>query len=128
MMMMMMYVCMYYKIRHLYTHAHLPCRLGLKNAPTAPLQRGKTPTNECPGYDTRQSDGEVLVMLGLWVIWSTLHCHCSQCHSSKECFSYDRALSMGSIELNCIHILNWIGWIRNVWINWIAWKRNVFGN
>ena len=22
--------------------------------------------NECPGYDTKQSDGEVPVMLGLW--------------------------------------------------------------
>ena len=27
--------------------------------------------NECPGYDTKQSDGEVPVMLGLWGIWST---------------------------------------------------------
>ncbi len=28
-------------------------------------------TNECPGYDTKQSDGEVLMMLGLWGMWST---------------------------------------------------------
>ena len=27
--------------------------------------------NECPGYDTEQSDGEVPVMLGPWGIWST---------------------------------------------------------
>ena len=27
---------------------------------------GKTPTNEYPGYDTKQSDGEVPVMLELW--------------------------------------------------------------
>ena len=27
--------------------------------------RGKTPPNESPGYDTKQSDGEVPVMLSL---------------------------------------------------------------
>ena len=42
--------------------------------PTASLQRGKTPTtnnNECPGYDTKQSDDEVPVMLELWGMQST---------------------------------------------------------
>ena len=29
------------------------------------------PPNECPGYDTKQSDGEVPVMLGPWGIQST---------------------------------------------------------
>ena len=38
---------------------------------TAPLQRGKTSPNECPGYDTKQSDGDVPVMLGLWGMQST---------------------------------------------------------
>ena len=28
--------------------------------------------NENPGYDTKQSDGDVPVMLELWGIWSTL--------------------------------------------------------
>ena len=28
------------------------------------------PPNECPGYDTKQSHGEVPVMLDLWGIWS----------------------------------------------------------
>ena len=32
---------------------------------------GEDPTNECPGYDTQQSDGEVPGILGLWGIWST---------------------------------------------------------
>ena len=31
----------------------------------------KTPPNECPGYDTKQYDGEVPVMLELLGIWST---------------------------------------------------------
>ena len=30
------------------------------------LCRGVRPPNKCPGYDTKQSDGEVPVMLGLW--------------------------------------------------------------
>ena len=32
-----------------------PSRLGLHNTPTT-LQRGKIPYNECPDYDTKQSD------------------------------------------------------------------------
>ena len=45
--------------------------LGLYNTPTASLQRGKTPPNECPGYDTKQSDGEVPAVLELWWMRST---------------------------------------------------------
>ena len=33
--------------------------------------RGIRPPNECPGYDTKQSDGKVPVMLEFWGIWST---------------------------------------------------------
>ena len=29
------------------------------------------PHNECPGYDTKHSDGELPVMLELWGMWST---------------------------------------------------------
>ena len=32
-------------------------------------RRGRTP-NECPEYDTKQSNGEVPVMLELWGMWS----------------------------------------------------------
>ena len=39
---------------------------------TTPLQTGKTPPhNDSPGYYTKQSDGEVPVMLGPWGIQST---------------------------------------------------------
>ena len=31
----------------------------------------RPPANECPGYDTKQSDGEVPVMLGPWGIRSS---------------------------------------------------------
>ena len=40
----------------------------------------------------------------------------------------DRVLSMGQVELNCVLKLNWIVWIRTVWLSWIAWNRNVFHN
>ena len=33
--------------------------------------RGVRLPNECPDYDTKQSDGEVPVILGLWGIQST---------------------------------------------------------
>ena len=46
-------------------------RLGLLNTLTASLQRSKTAPNECAGYDTKQSDGEVPVMLGIWGMQST---------------------------------------------------------
>ena len=39
--------------------------------PQAPFQRGNTPPNERPVYDTKQSDDELPVMLGLWEIRST---------------------------------------------------------
>ena len=34
--------------------------------PTVSLQRGKNPPNECPGYNTKQSEGEVQVMQEPW--------------------------------------------------------------
>ena len=34
------------------------------------MHRIRPPTNECPIYDTKQSDGEVPVMLRLWGIRS----------------------------------------------------------
>ena len=39
---------------------------------TASQQKSKSPTNKCPGYDIKQSDGKVAVMLDLWVMQSTL--------------------------------------------------------
>ena len=35
------------------------------------LCRGVTLPNECPGYGSKQSDGEVLVMCELWAMQST---------------------------------------------------------
>ena len=87
---------------------------------------GRLPANDCPGYDTKQSDGEVLVMLGLWGMWSTPLLPLLPGPLWPGMVAPDRVLSMGQIELNCILMLNWIVWIRTVWLNWIAWNRNVF--
>ena len=58
---------------YIYTcsYMHWSSRLGLQNTPTVSLQRGKTPPHGCPGYNTKQSDGEVPVMLELWGMQST---------------------------------------------------------
>ena len=42
------------------------------------------PIDECPGYDTKQSDGEAPVMLGHGECRAPLHCHCFQVHSGPE--------------------------------------------
>ena len=42
------------------------------------------PANECPGYDTKQSDGEVPVMQELWGMRSTGLLLSSQAHSGPE--------------------------------------------
>ena len=101
----------------------------LLNTPIAPLQSGKTrpPTNECLGYNTKQSNGEVPVMLELWGIQSTPSLPLLL-RPLWPGIAPDRALSMGQIDLNCLLMLKWIVWIKTIWLNWIAWNKNVFDN
>ena len=54
-----------------------PSQLWLSYTPTAYLQRGKIPFNECPRYDSKQSNGKSPVILELWRMQSTVHCHYS---------------------------------------------------
>ena len=92
-------------------------QLGMWNTPTAPLQRGKTPpSNKCPGYDTKQSDGEVPVILELWRMRSTLSLPLLPRPLWPEMVAPDRVPSMGQIELNCVLMLNWITWNSTVLI------------
>ena len=66
---------------------------------------GVLPPPECPGYDTKQSDGEVPVMLELWGMWSTpSECDTEQSNGEAPVIllplwprmvAPDRALSMG---------------------------------
>ena len=125
----------------------LPSRLGLQNILTAFLQSGKTPTpNECSGYDTKQSDGEVPVTMELQGMQSTPSFPLLPGSLWLRVVALDRVLSMGQIELNHILMLNWIAWNRTVLIfkkhtyaklhclkwncfwmlNWIVQNRTVF--
>ena len=55
--------------------------------------------HECPGYDTKQSDGEVPVMLELWGMQKTPSLLLLPGPLWPEVVAPDRALSMGKIEL-----------------------------
>ena len=60
------------------------------------LCRGvRPPANECPGYDTKQSDGEVPAMLELWGMQSTPSLPSLPGPLSPGVVAPDRALSMG---------------------------------
>ena len=59
------------------------------------------PPNEFPGYDTKQSDGEVPVMLELWQMPSTP----SLPSLIDPLWPGGVAPDMGQIELNCVLML-----------------------
>ena len=62
-------------------------------------------SKECPVYDTKQSDGEVQVMLGLWVMWSTPSLPLLPDPLWSGVLAPDRVLSMGQIKLR---YLDWV--------------------
>ena len=83
----------------MYESMFLPSWLGLKNTPTASLQRGKTPPQRVSWYDTKQSDGEVPAVLELWGLRSTPSLPSLPGPLWPGVVPPDRALSMGYIEL-----------------------------
>ena len=90
-------------------------QLGLCDTLTVPLLRGKIPLpNKCCRYDTKQSDGEIPVMLELWRMQSTLSLRSLSGPLWLRVVALDRVLSMGWLELICILMLNWIFWNRTV--------------
>ena len=66
----------------------------------------QTPMNECPGYDTKQSDGEVPVMLEIWEMRSTPSLPLLPGLLWPGVVAPDMALSMGQIELIYVLMLN----------------------
>ena len=78
------------------------------------LCTGVRPINECPGYDTKQSDGELPVMLEHWGMRRTPSLPLLLGPLWPRVVAPDRVLSMGQIELNCVLLLNWIAWKRTV--------------
>ena len=60
---------------------------------------------ECPGYDTKQPDGEAPVMLEFWGMCSTSSLPSLPCPLWPRVVSPHRVLSMGQMELNRVLIL-----------------------
>ena len=82
--------------------------------------------NECPGYDTKQLDIEVPVMVELWAMRIT-HLLPSLLGSLwPGVVAPDKGPIYGLNRTNCIIMLNWIVWNWTVWQNWIASNRTVF--
>ena len=61
--------------------------------------RDPPPTNKCPRYDTKQSDGKVPVMVDLWGMRSTPSLPLLPGPIWPDVVAPDRAQSMGWIEL-----------------------------
>ena len=90
-------------------------------------------TNKCPGYITKQSDGEVTEMLELQGMQSTPSL--PSLPGQLGVVAIDRVLYMCQMELNCVLMPNWITWNRTVLtincvcfktiliLNWIVWIR-----
>ena len=76
-------------------HQLLLCKGGKPPPPTY--------TNQCTGYDTKQSDGEVPVMLDLRGMRSALLLPSLQDPLWPGVGAPDRVLSMCQIELNCTY-------------------------
>ena len=88
-----------------------------------------------PGYDTKQSDGEVPVMWELWEMQSTPSLPSFPSPLWPGVIAPDRVLCMGQIELNCILMLYWIVWNGTVFdietvlmLNWIVWIWTVYSS
>ena len=62
--------------------------------------------NECPGYDTKQSDGEAQVMQTFWGMQSTPLLTLLPGHLWPGVVVPNMVLSMGEREVNCVLLLN----------------------
>ena len=71
-------------------------------------------SNECPVYDTKQSDAEASVMLELWGMQSTPLLPSLSVPLWLGVVAPDRVLSVDQIELKCVLMLNWTVWNRTV--------------
>ena len=60
---------------------------------------GKDSSNECPSYDTKQSDGEAPVILKLWEMRSTPSLPSLPGTFWRIVVAPDRFLSMGQVKL-----------------------------
>ena len=70
-----------------------------------PLNKETKPSESTAGYDTKQSDGEGLVMLELWGMQSVPSLPLLTGLLWLGVVAPDRVLSVGQIELNCVIIV-----------------------
>ena len=70
--------------------------------------------NECPEYETKQSDGEVPMILELWGMRSTSSLPSLPSPLWSGMVAPDRVLTVIQIELNLY-----------LWKNWVVWNRTV---
>ena len=89
-------ICLSLAVCH--SNERLPSRLGLQNTGTASLN--PHPAQQVSWYNTNQSNGEVPVMLELWVMRSIPLQPSLQDPLRPGVVAPDRVLSMGQIELN----------------------------
>ena len=78
----------------------------MRDTPSASLQRGNTTPNRYPGYDTKQSDGEVSVMLKLWGMQSTRSLPSLPGPLRPGVVAPNRLLSIGQIKVNSVLMPN----------------------
>ena len=77
------------------------------------LCRGaRLPPYECPGYDTKQSDGEVPAMLELWGMWSTPSLPLLPGPLWPGVVAPDKGPIYGLNRINSILMLKWIVWVK----------------
>ena len=94
----------------------LPNELGLKNIHQLLLYRGVR-LSPPPISVVDITPNNLMVMFhSCWSFWESglsLHCHCYLAYSGWM-VGPERVLSMGLKEFNCVLMLNWIVWNRNV--------------
>ena len=78
---------------------HWPSQLELQNTPTVSLQKARPlPHIECPGYDTKQSDGKAPVILELWGMQSSTSLPSLPSPLWRGVVAPDMVLSFGQTE------------------------------
>ncbi len=65
---------------------------------------GSHSSHECPGYDTKQSDSEVPVMLELWEMWHNPSLPLLPGPLQPKVVAPDRVLSMGQIDVKATNL------------------------
>ena len=91
-----------------------PSHQRLQNTPTVSLQSDKPSPYSCPGYDIKQSNVVVPVILEVWGMRRTPLLPSQRDPLWPGAVASDRVLFMGQIELNCVLMLNWTVWNRTV--------------